>query len=262
MRRSSIVLTVCVLALLALGVSSTTIAQEGDRVAELEKKVATLEKRLANLEAQTNTRISQLTRQIQSAGQAKVNPLEGEAEQAFAAISRTVLAGDLESAKTQMGEFMKKYSSTNAAKRARTMNEELQVVGKAAPADWGITKWFQGENEIDLSSDKPTLLVFWETWCPHCQREVPKLEALYGKFKGEGLQVVGLTKVTRSATDEKVSAFITEQKLSYPVAKEDGKATGHFNVRGVPAAAVVKGGKVVWRGHPARLSEDMLKGWL
>jgi hypothetical protein len=36
----------------------------------------------------------------------------------------------------------------------------------------------------------------------------------------------------------------------------------HFGVSGIPAAAVVKGGKVVWRGHPARLSEQMLKDWL
>ena len=26
--------------------------------------------------------------------------------------------------------------------------------------------------------------------------------------------------------------------------------------------AVVKGGKVVWRGHPAQLTEKMLKAWL
>jgi hypothetical protein len=29
-------------------------------------------------------------------------------------------------------------------------------------------------------------------------------------------------------------------------------------VTGIPAAAVVKGGKVIWRGHPAQLTDDVL----
>ena len=33
-------------------------------------------------------------------------------------------------------------------------------------------------------------------------------------------------------------------------------------IKTVPAAAVVKDGKIVWRGHPSRLSESMIKKWL
>jgi hypothetical protein len=29
-----------------------------------------------------------------------------------------------------------------------------------------------------------------------------------------------------------------------------------FNVSGIPAAAIVKDGKIVWRGHPARLKPE------
>jgi hypothetical protein len=31
-----------------------------------------------------------------------------------------------------------------------------------------------------------------------------------------------------------------------------------YAVTGIPAAAVVKGGKVVWRGHPAQLTDEVL----
>ena len=31
-----------------------------------------------------------------------------------------------------------------------------------------------------------------------------------------------------------------------------------FAVTGIPAAALVKDGKVVWRGHPARLDDALL----
>ena len=114
----------------------------------------------------------------------------------------------------------------------------------------------------NLASDKTILLVFWEVWCPHCKREVPKIEEIYNNYKGKGLQVVGLTKINRSATEDSVQAFITEKKLSYPMAKEDGGLSTHFGVSGVPAAAVVKGGKVVWRGHPVRLTTEMIEAWL
>ncbi len=43
---------------------------------------------------------------------------------------------------------------------------------------------------------------------------------------------------------------------------ETGKLTEYFNVSGIPAAAVVKDGKIVWRGHPIRLTDEMLKNWL
>ena len=142
------------------------------------------------------------------------------------------------------------------------MVQELGVIGKDAPSDWGIEKWFQGESDIDLASDDTTLVVFWESWCPHCRREVPKMQQMYETYKPKGLQLVGLTKITKSSTEEIVESFITENKVSYPKAKENGQMSTYFGVRGIPAAAVVKDGKVVWRGHPANITEDMLKGWL
>ena len=69
---------------------------------------------------------------------------------------------------------------------------------------------------------------------------------------------MALTKLTKSSTQEGVAQFIEQNKLSYPIAKEDGKTSQHFGVRGIPAAAVTKGGKVIWRGHPARISSVML----
>ena len=140
---------------------------------------------------------------------------------------------------------------------AHSVLSELDVVGKEAGA-LDTSKWFQGN--VAMGDGTATMLVFWETWCPHCKREVPKIEATHNKFKDRGLNVVGVTKVTRSATDEGVAAFIEEHGITYPVAKEQGdNLSKHFGVRGVPAAAIVKEGKVVWRGHPARINDAMLE---
>jgi thiol-disulfide isomerase/thioredoxin len=225
-----------------------------DQVKQLEERVAELEETAKN--APVGKKSAKRDDKAEKAG---AELLDG--------VNKAIASGDITGAKAKLAELKAKYASTNAYKRARRYEAELDVVGKDAPATLEVDKWLANKADVDLSSDSPTLLVFWEHWCPHCKREVPKMQKIHDDFKAQGLQVVGLTKVTRSSTEKKVLDFIKDQKLSYPMAKEivkDGKGnlSSHFAVRGVPAAAVVKGGKVVWRGHPGRLNDEMIKSWL
>ena len=251
-----------ILALLAVVaiVVSPALSQDGD-AQQLEARVKALENRIATLEKTLAQRLTAIERKVAQGGGAGA-AVDPKAEAAYAEVTQLMAAGDYEQAKTKMAEFMKTYGSSSTAKKARRTYQELSVIGKTAPESWKIEKWYQGESEVDLSSGKTTLLVFWEEWCPHCKREVPKMQTLYDGLKGEGLQVVGLTKITRSSTEEKVTAFITDKQISYPLAKESGEISSYFNVSGIPAAAVLKDGKVVWRGHPAQLNEAKLKAWM
>jgi len=218
------------------------------RVAQMEQKVEALEK---------------APKAAGGAAAAADPAAEAAAKKLYESISEKVSKGEMEAAKKEMTELTTKYGSTTMAKRARKMAAELEVVGKAVPSDWAknIEKYYQGEGDINLSTGT-TLVVFWEVWCPHCRREVPELKETFSKLNGKGLNVVGLTKITRSATEEKVVEFIKEEGVNYPTAKEDGKLSKEFNVSGIPAAAVVKDGKIIWRGHPARLNDELLTGWL
>lgn len=220
---------------------------------ELEKKVADLEKRVEELEKRPGGG--------PNGAQQAMNPEEEQAASTLLQAANTASeAGNYDEARAKLSELSEKYPNTRAAKRATRLSGELAILGKDA-GSIEVEKWFSGKT--DFNQGKATLVVFWETWCPHCQREVPKLEETYGKYKGQGLNVVAVTKVTRQSTDEKVNEFIKEHKLSFPVAKEkDGSLSERFAVQGIPAAAVVKDGKVVWRGHPARVTDEMLGKWL
>ena len=187
---------------------------------------------------------------------------EQQAQASFTAINQMIAMGKLDDAKAKLAADMPKFANTRVGRSFQSLSKELAVVGKDCPTDWGIEKWFQGEDAIDLASNAPTVVVFWESWFPHCRREVPKLQQMYDKYKGNGLQLIGLTRVNRSATEEAVQDLINQNSVSYPMAKENGAAANYFAVSGIPAAAVVKDGKVVWRGHPSRITEDMLQGWL
>jgi thiol-disulfide isomerase/thioredoxin len=260
LRLRTLLIILALLAVVAI-VVSPALSQDSE-TQQLEARVKALENRIATLEKTLAQRLTAIERKVAQGGGSAGQQVDPQAEAAYAQVTQLMAAGDYEQAKTKMAEFMKTYGATSTAKKARRTYEELAVIGKTVPADWKIEKWYQGEDDIDLAGGKTTLLVFWEEWCPHCKREVPKLQALYNDLKGDGLQVVGLTKITRSSTEEKVTAFISEKQIAYPVAKESGELSTYFNVQGVPAAAVIKDGKVVWRGHPAQLNEAKLKVWL
>lgn len=217
----------------------------------LQKKVDDLEAKVAEIDKKQKAAPAAPGKPNQEVDQAAMNLLKEatEAQQ----------KGDTTTAKAKYKEVTEKYAGTRPAAVASRQLAELNVVGKSIDK-LNIEEWYQGETS--LTDGKATLLVFWEVWCPHCKREVPKMQATYDKFKGDGLNLIGLTKLTRNKTPEDVKTFMTENKVKYPMAKEGGDMSALFGVNGVPAAAAVKDGKVVWRGHPAQLTDDMIKAWL
>lgn len=237
--------TILMLALLA-GCATT------EQVQNLEKKVTDLEAKVTELEKRP-------------AGPAGANkePIDPAKEEAAAAaykeIDDLIKAGDNVAAADKVKAFTAAHGTTQVYKRAKKNLDELAVVGQAVSADWAtkIEKYYQGEGKVNLTQGT-TLVVFWEEWCPHCKREVPKLTETFAKYQGQGLNIVGLTRISKSSTEEKVNAFIAEQKVTYPMAKENGALADEFKVGGIPAAAIVKDGKVIWRGHPGRLDDAQI----
>ena len=257
MKRIRVMIIVSLVALLPLACMAAK--KDDDRVQVLETKVAALEaelnERLAAMEALLDQKIDAAVQEIANR--------EQNATKAFQEIAGLVSKGQHTDAKVKMDAFNAKYAGTEAARKGASMGKELAVIGKKAPAEMAVQKWFAGEGEVtSLNGPGLTLVAFWEEWCPHCKREVPNLKSTYDNLHSQGLNIIAFTQVNKSSTDDKVAAFVQQHELTFPVAKESGKIKNHFNVSGIPAAAVIKDGVVVWRGHPARLSETILKQWL
>jgi len=82
---------------------------------------------------------------------------------------------------------------------------------------------------------KVVLVNFWATWCPPCRKEMPDLQALYDKYKGEGLVVLSIS----DEETAKVTPFVAERKITYPVLLDPGrKANQAFVVEGIPKSFV------------------------
>jgi len=82
---------------------------------------------------------------------------------------------------------------------------------------------------------KVVLVNFWATWCPPCRKEMPDLQALYDKYKDQGLVVLAISDEEAA----KVTPFISERKISYPVMLDPGrKVNDLYQVEGIPKSFV------------------------
>ena len=198
---------------------------------------------------------------LETKGAQNTAPAGPTAEQEAAAGDLLKLAndhyskGDIGGAKAILEDLNRTYSKTRAALSSQRMSDEIAVIGtQVSPLN--AERWFQGQADI---TDGVVLVVAFEVWCPHCKREMPVLSEHYPQFQALGVrEVVGLTRVTRSATDGQVAEWVAEKGIVFPVAKEDGKTAEELGIRGVPAAAMLRDGEVIWRGHPARLSDELV----
>jgi peroxiredoxin len=104
---------------------------------------------------------------------------------------------------------------------------------------------------------KVVVVNFWATWCPPCRKEMPDLNALYQQFKDQGLVILAIS-------DEevgKVSPFIAEHKISYPILLDPGRKVNEmFQVEGIPKSFVYdREGKLVAQSIDMRTRGQFLE---
>ena len=126
----------------------------------------------------------------------------------------------------------------------------------AAPKDWvGKELPALAVEYLDAKPDtkgKPTIVEFWATWCPPCRASIPHLNAINKKFKEKGLVIVGISDEKK----EDVEKFRKGLPMEYTVAIGGAALEKTLGISGIPHAFIVgKDGKVVWEGHPMRLTD-------
>jgi peroxiredoxin len=91
--------------------------------------------------------------------------------------------------------------------------------------------------------DHVVLVNFWATWCPPCRKEMPDLDALYRRFKEQGLVILAIS----DEEPAKVSAFLASHDVTYPILLDPGrKVNEEFHVDGIPKSFVYdRQGKLV-----------------
>ncbi len=131
-----------------------------------------------------------------------------------------------------------------------------EAVDPGEPAPGFTGKDFSG-SEVSFPSvidGKPTVMVFWATWCPYCKAFMPYLGGIHKDY-GERINIVAINAKERGHGDPK--AYV--EALGYPViGVADGDAIAEtWGVRFIPGLMIVDGnGNIAWK----RASTDLPAG--
>ncbi len=85
---------------------------------------------------------------------------------------------------------------------------------------------------------KVVVLNFWASWCPECVREMPSLNALYSRFKNEGLVALGISIDREWSAVEKTTGGLA---IAYPVVMDNkGEVfVKKYTVTRLPATVII-----------------------
>jgi cytochrome c-type biogenesis protein len=111
-------------------------------------------------------------------------------------------------------------------------------VGRAAPAYRAVSA--SGDSvSLQALRGKPVLLNVWATWCHPCRDEIPELQRLYERYRGRGLELVGVS-VDAVGNDDAITDFARRYGMTYPVWRDpDERVSATFLVIGVPATFLI-----------------------
>lgn len=172
-----------------------------------------------------------------------------------AAIALSLSGGGSSSSDTTMATGAGEYQPVTVTGDALAPLGDTGVdaaLGKKAPALSG--KRFNG-SEVSIApgtTGKPTMLVFLAHWCPHCNREVPRLVEWNDKgLVPDGLRVVGITTASRDdQANWPPSEWIQTMKWPFDVMADSqaGDAAAAYGVDGYPFMVILDAqGNVVKR---------------
>ena len=123
-------------------------------------------------------------------------------------------------------------------------------------AETGVSVKPIGEAALDeLIKNKDNLLIvsFMAAWCGPCIDELPALNNLYRKYKGQGLKLVGISIDLEGP--EAMQPVLNHLKIEFPVYWYGDRAIQKFKLTAIPLLLIIRQGKIVERLHGRRPEE-------
>ena len=117
--------------------------------------------------------------------------------------------------------------------------------GDVAPK-WQATS-FEGEaiSFPEISEGKPTILIFWATWCDYCEAFMPYLKKIQEDYDADHISIVA---VNAREKDGDPDAYIAALDFSLTAIRDGDDIAEEYGVKFIPGLMVVDGdGTVAYR---------------
>lgn len=103
------------------------------------------------------------------------------------------------------------------------------------------TEDHEAGDSISLSqlAGKPVVLNFWFPSCPPCVAEMPDFEAAYQKFKGDGVEFIGVQLVGLDSVDDG-QKFVNRLGVNYGLGPDEvGDIVMDYKISGFPTTVFI-----------------------
>ncbi|WP_013666862.1 TlpA family protein disulfide reductase [Sphingobacterium thalpophilum] len=150
----------------------------------------------------------------------------------------------------------------NKVESGNTPTEEVAATEAPAPAASDISFKDKSGKTVSLSSlkGKVVFINFWATWCPPCIQEMPTINELKEKYKGNDDIVFLMVDVDNNI--EKSTAFMEGKKYDLPVYVPTSDIPSDYLGSAIPTTVILdKSGDMIARMEGGRdyTSPDIVK---
>lgn len=98
-------------------------------------------------------------------------------------------------------------------------------------------------NRLITQTDGNYLFAFMAAWCRPCKEELPILNRLHHRFKGQGIQFVGIS--VDAGSPAAMERVLKKNPVDFPVYWVGETAIDKLNIIGIPMIFLVKKGDIV-----------------
>lgn len=114
---------------------------------------------------------------------------------------------------------------------------------------------FDGDTvTLESFAGKPLVLNFWASWCMPCREEMPALERVFERFKGQ-VQFLG---IAWEDTEAEARELAKEVDVKYPLAMDTEGIGDTFGLLGLPTTYLIDADSQIVEAHFGPLTEHDL----
>lgn len=101
--------------------------------------------------------------------------------------------------------------------------------------DWTLSRTDGTPFQLaDNAGSKPTLILFWATWCPYCKSLMPHLESMVLEHGSDAFEVAAIT----IGEDGNPDMFLRKQGYDFTLLPDGDEVAKRYGIRGTPGVLI------------------------